>query len=126
MKTLFAISNWYSKKYDGRKAIFKGISREQFAEMCQKHYSRLHVQWTLSNPKPTRTQEFCETMRIFASIPYEYKGDGMDDFSKYQRPASNGKGYVAICAGERGNNIYVDEPHAVAALKRKYDNYFVK
>ena len=122
MKTLFQISNWYSKKYDGRKSMFKGITREQFAEMCQKHYDRLHVQWSLQNPKPTKTQQFKETMRIFAQIPYEYNGDGMDDFSKVQRPASNGKGYVAICVGERGNNIYIDEPHAVAALMRKFNN----
>lgn len=121
MKTLFQVPNWYSKKYDGRKSMFKGITRAQFAEMRQKHYDRLHIQWSLSNPKPTKIQQFKETMRIFAQIPYKYEGDGMDDFSMYQRPASNGMGYVAICVGERGNNIYIDEPFAVAALVRKYN-----
>ena len=122
MKTLFQVPNWYSKKYDGRKSMFKGITRAQFAEMCQKHYDRLHIQWSLSNPKPTKTQQFKETMRIFAQIPYKYEGDGMDNFSMYQRPASNGMGYVAICVGERGNNICIDEPFAVAALVRKYNS----
>lgn len=102
--------------------MFKGITKEQFAEMCQKHYDRLYIQWSLSNPKPTKTQQFKETMRIFSQIPYEYQGDGMDDHSKFQRPSSNGIGYVAICPGERGNNIYVEEPHAVAALIRKFNN----
>lgn len=126
MKTLFSTPNWFSKKYDGRKSMFKGITREQFAEMCQKHYDRLHIQWSLENPKPTKTQKFKQTMKLFAQIPYEYQGDGMDDYSKIQRPSSNGIGYVAICPGERGNNIYIEEPHAVAALMRKYNEYFSK
>ena len=62
-------------------------------------------------------------MKLFAQIPYEYQGDGMDDYSKIQRPSSNGIGYVAICPGESGNNIYIEEPHAVAALRRKYNEY---
>ena len=123
MKTLFTTPNWFSKKYDGRKSMFKGITREQFAQMCQKHYDRLHTQWSLSNPKLTKTQKFQQTMKLFAQIPYEYQGDGMDDYSKIQRPSSNGIGYVAICPGESGNNIYIEEPHAVAALRRKYNEY---
>ena len=59
-------------------------------------------------------------MAYFAEIPYVYKGDGSDDFKKYQRPCSNGIGYVAICPGESCNNFYTDNIYAVKALKRKY------
>lgn len=30
----------------------------------------------------------------------------MDDYNHYQRPCSNGIGYVSICPGEPGNNFY--------------------
>jgi hypothetical protein len=65
-----------------------------------------------------------EDLEYFAGIPYEYEGDGLDDYNKFQRPTSNRVGYVAICPGESGNNYYVDDPVLVAILKRKYDAYW--
>ena len=63
---------------------------------------------------------------FFSEIPFEYQGDGLDDFEKYQQPSSNGVGYVAICPGERGNNYYVDDPVTVAILRRRYDEWKMK
>lgn len=38
---LFKISNWYLLKYDGRKTIFKGITRKEYREMSDKHCNRI-------------------------------------------------------------------------------------
>lgn len=64
-----------------------------------------------------------EYIAYFATIPYEYQGDGMDDFNLYQRPASNGIGYVAICPGESGNNFYTDDPILVSYLTKKFNKH---
>jgi hypothetical protein len=62
-------------------------------------------------------------MARFAEIPYVYKGDGYEDFNRYQRPCSNGIGYVAICPGNSSYNFYTDNVYAVKALKRKYSEW---
>ena len=123
MISVFKRSNWFCTKFDGRKKEFRGISREDFEKACKKHFDRIweNVVWN-----KTKTQQFKEKMEYFSRVPYEYQGDGLDDFNEYQRPASNGIGYVAICPGERCNNVYVDEPHLVSALMRKYNEYLEK
>ena len=47
----------------------------------------------------------------------------MDDYNMFQRPASNGRGYVAICPGESANNFCTDEPLVVAYLTKKYNKH---
>lgn len=120
VKELFTQSNWWWMKYDGRKKMFRGISREDFTAAKEAHIARaLRSAYEPENEYAERRS----LIRAFASIPYAYKGDGMDDYSLTQRPSSNGIGYCAVCPGERGNNIYTDDPIAVAYLTKKYSKY---
>ena len=110
---------WMRLKYDGRrKAYYLNMSKEEFAAAQEKNEARRRNKYTT----PTRIERILSDLNFFSNIPYEYQGDGLDDFNKYQRPASNGIGWVAICPGERGNNYYVDEPVTVAILKKRYNN----
>lgn len=119
--TIFNERNWFFKKYDGRRREFRGISRSEFEQAKEKHHQREIIRFHIEYLSETKTQRFIQAMRHFSTIPYIYSGDGLDDYNHYQRPASNGVGYVDICPGEPGNNYYVDEPHLVSALKRKYN-----
>ena len=111
---------WMRLKYDGRrKAYYLNMSKEEFAAAQKKNESRRRSKYTT----PTRIERILSDLNFFSNIPYEYKGDGLDDFNKYQRPASNGIGWVAICPGERGNNYYVDDPVTVAILKKRYNKH---
>ena len=111
---------WMRLKYDGRrKAYYLNMSKEDFAAAQKKNESRRRSKYT----KPTRMEKILSDLEFFANIPYEYEGDGLDDFNKYKRPASNGIGWVAICPGERGNNYYVDDPVTVAILKKRYNKH---
>ena len=110
---------WMRLKYDGRrKAYYLNMSKEEFAAAQEKNEARRRNKYTT----PTRIERILSDLAYFSEIPYEYQGDGLDDFNKYQRPASNGIGWVAICPGERGNNYYVDDPVTVAILKKRYNN----
>ena len=110
---------WMRLKYDGRrKAYYLNMSKEEFAAAQEKNEARRRSKYTM----PTRMERILSDLNFFSNIPYEYQGDGLDDFNKYQRPASNGIGWVAICPGERGNNYYVDDPVTVAILKKRYNN----
>ena len=110
---------WMRIRYDGRrKAYYLNMSKEEFAAAQEKNEARRRSKYTT----PTRIERILSDLNFFSNIPYEYKGDGLDDFNKYQRPASNGIGWVAICPGERGNNYYVDDPVTVAILKKRYNN----
>ena len=110
---------WMRLRYDGRrKAYYLNMSKEEFAAAQEKNEARRRSKYTM----PTRIERILSDLNFFSNIPYEYKGDGLDDFNKYQRPASNGIGWVAICPGERGNNYYVDDPVTVAILKKRYNN----
>ena len=111
---------WMRLKYDGRrKAYYLNMSKEEFAAAQEKNEARRRSKYTT----PTRIERILSDLAYFSEIPYEYQGDGLDDFNKYQRPASNGIGWVAICPGERGNNYYVDEPVTVAILKKRYNKH---
>ena len=111
---------WMRLKYDGRrKAYYLNMSKEEFAAAQEKNEARRRSKYTM----PTRMERILSDLNFFSNIPYEYQGDGLDDFNKYQRPASNGIGWVAICPGERGNNYYVDDPVTVAILKKRYNKH---
>ena len=111
---------WMRLRYDGRrKAYYLNMSKEEFAAAQEKNEARRRNKYTT----PTRIERILSDLAYFSEIPYEYRGDGLDDFNKYQRPASNGIGWVAICPGERGNNYYVDEPVTVAILKKRYNKH---
>lgn len=122
MNTDFEIykqENWFWCKYDARKKAFKKIARNDFNEARERHISRILKGCNVRNLYEYRR----EYINFFASIPYDYKGDGMDDYNRYQRPSSNGIGYVAVCPGERCNNIYVDDPLLVSYLTKKYNKH---
>ena len=111
---------WMRLRYDGRrKAYYLNMSKEEFAAAQEKNEARRMNKYTT----PTRIERILSDLAYFSEIPYEYRGDGLDDFNKYQRPASNGIGWVAICPGERGNNYYVDDPVTVAILKKRYNKH---
>lgn len=119
--SLFADKSWAFRHFDGRRKEFRGITRQEFDAMCKKHWERA------GRSVPTSQYQYEARRReiaYFATVPYEYKGDGMDDYNKYQRPASNGVGYAAICPGERANNHYVDDPILVAYLTKKLKKHF--
>lgn len=121
MNTDFGIykqENWFCRKYDGRRKEFKSIDRNEFTAAQERHFSRMSNSYVRDEFKDRR-----DCIAYFASIPYEYQGDGMDDYSRYQRPAGNGMGYVAICPGERGNNFYTDDPILVKYLTKKYNRH---
>lgn len=123
MEHIFKNDSWYFCRYDGRrKKFFLNKSKEEFESDKDKHFERVKASW--SRNKQTRLEKVKNDLKIFSKIPYSYQGDGLSDWERYQRPSSNGIGWVAICPGERGNNYYVDDPITVAILKRKYQNYF--
>lgn len=119
---LFKVENWFDLRFDGRKKLFSGISRQEFNELVKKHYKREGAKW-LSKGRDflAQCQERRKAIKFFATIPYTYEGDGLDDYNMHQRPSSNGVGYVAICPGESGNNYYVDDPLLVNYLTAKYN-----
>lgn len=121
---LFKKWDWPYLRFDGRKKIFKGMKKKDFEEMKERHFSRFRIDyWGKKNDFIAQCKKRREDIRYFAEIPYEYMGDGLDDFNHYQRPCSNGVGYVSICPGEPRNNYYVDDPLTVRYLRGKYDRH---
>lgn len=117
MKSIFML------KWDGRKKIFKtlkkaGVNKSSYNEIIKKRYKRYIRKMRAYDSINNRVAEYKRTVEYFSNIPYKYDGDGIDDFSKYQRPSE--KGYVAICPGEAINNVFIDEPFAVKHLTRLY------
>lgn len=117
---IFEKEDWCFWNYKNTK-LFQGITREEYEIAREKRFARMieatHV------PDENRVQKARKTLEYFSKIPYVYEGDGWDDYNRYQRPCSNGVGYVAICPGERANTVYVDDPFVVAALTRKYNEW---
>lgn len=99
----------------------RNITKEMIDEMEAKHTSRMAFRFF--SKKLSRVQKVISDLKFFKEVPYSYSGDGLDDFNRFQRPASNGVGWVAICPGERGNNYYIDDPVTVAILRRKYNEW---
>ena len=121
---LFKNENWCFMNFDGRKKMFRGITKEEFWKMKDIHFSRFQKKyWGTKRNFISQCEKRREDISYFSRIPYEYMGDGLDDFNHYQRPCSNGVGYVSICPGEPRNNYYVDDPLTVRYLRSKYDKH---
>lgn len=69
---IFSIEHWYNKTFDGRKKIFRGISRDDFKAAVKKHYEHRATAITCRSEYERRR----EIIRFFATIPYKYEGDG--------------------------------------------------
>lgn len=110
-------------KYDGRKKEFKNISREEWATILAKCREREILKNAIRYQNVNKLARVKEILKYFEEIPYIYIGEGLDDFNKYQRPASDGHGWVAICPGEPANNYYTEDPTAAAILKKRYENF---
>lgn len=111
--------NWFFKEHDGRKRMFRGITKAEFNAARDKHLLRM---WKHGSNESEHSKRV-DMLDYFSQIPYEYEGDGWDDYNKYQRPSRDGKGYVAICPGESCNNVYVDDKILVALLTKRYEEY---
>ena len=123
--SIFTQHDWFFRHYDGRRKEFKGISKETFEKCRNTHLSRRSMRLAARFDYDTFNGIWRRKMlNYFATIPYKYEGDYMDDYEKYQRPSSNGIGYVAICPGERANNTYIEDKILVAYLKKKYERYW--
>lgn len=124
--SIFKEKFWYDRRYDGRRKEFRGISREFFEAAKKAHWDRAWAKVYLHKRGEDLIKNCAirrELIAYFATIPYEYQGDGLDDFNLFQRPSSNGRGYVAICPGEPRNNYYTEDPILVGYLKKKYNKY---
>ena len=71
---IFSIEHWYDKTFDGRKKIFRGISRDDFKAAVKKHYVHRATAIACRSEYERRR----EIIRFFATIPYKYEGDGME------------------------------------------------
>ena len=120
--TIFNSANWFLSNYDGRRKEFRGISAQEFNEAKSRHNSRQTFSSRVGDLVATAAW-IREVIAFFATIPYQFEGDRFDDYSRYQRPSSNGIGYVSICPGERGNNYYVDDAILVKYLTSKFNKY---
>lgn len=122
--SIFAQRDWFFRHYDGRRKEFKGIGRETFKRCCDTHLDRMNRNLNIQfDSDAFNNAQRREMIKYFAAIPYEYEGDGTDDYNLYQRPSSNGIGYVAVCPGERANNTYIGDKILVAYLKKKYEKH---
>ncbi|MGN1221258.1 MAG: hypothetical protein ACI4TU_09990 [Candidatus Cryptobacteroides sp.] len=119
---IFNSENWFLSNYDGRRKEFRGISSQEFNKAKSRHNSR-HAFSSKEHDFVAKAAWRREVIAFFASIPFEFEGDGFDDYSRFQRPSSNGVGYVSVCPGERGNNYYVDDPILVKYLTTKFHKH---
>lgn len=124
---LFKISNWELLHYDRRKKLFRGISKEEFRKMQTKRLERFQDRFFC---RQTDFIERCirrrEDIAYFKTIPYEYKGDGLDNYSHYQCPGSDEISWFSICPGDPRYNYYIYDPLTVAYLKSKYEKHLQK
>lgn len=65
---LFSKSNWYLLKYDGRKSIFKGLTRQEYNAMSDKHIERLGINYSLKNCKYEPIREIKRDIAFYRSV----------------------------------------------------------
>lgn len=118
---VFKTENWHTLKFDARKAMFKGITKEEFSKASEKASKRFALKFELHR-KANQEQKRRELIEFFKNVPYTNEGKGNEDYLYTQRPTE--KGYIAICQGERGNNVYTEDKLLVKYLTSKYNKYF--
>ena len=118
---VFKTENWRTLKFDARKAIFKGITKEEFKEASEKASRRFSLKFELHR-KANQEQKRRELIEFFKNVPYTNEGEGNEDYLYTQKPTE--KGYIAICQGERGNNVYTEDKLLVKYLTAKYNKHF--
>lgn len=118
---IFKTENWHTLKFDARKAMFKGITKEEFKEASEKASRRFSVKFELHR-NANKEQKRRELIEFFKNVPYTNEGKGNEDYFYTQKPTE--KGYIAICQGERGNNVYTEDKLLVKYLTAKYNKHF--
>lgn len=123
---IFRIENWPSMRYDGRKKIFKGISRDFFKNAVNRHWDRLVARARFQiygRDIIGECRQRHEDIKAWNDVPYleDFKGDGMDDFSRFKTQSIDKTRWVAICPGEPANNWYTEDKILCAYLAAKYN-----
>lgn len=118
---IFKTENWHNLKFDARKVMFKGFTREEFNNASEKASKRFSIKFEMHR-KANQEQKRRELIEFFKNVPYTYEGEGNEDFLFVQKPTE--KGYIAICQGERGNNVYTEDKLLVKYLTAKYNKHF--
>jgi len=113
---IYKLYIWPHIDYNKKKRAFKNISKSEFETAKEKRRKRdcSKVWYVRKSP----VEEFKYMMSLFKDIPYVWTGERY-----YQRPHSNGKGYVAVFVGDSSKNVYTDNPFIVKALKRRYTEW---
>jgi len=109
---IYKLENWDCIKYNKKRRAFKNISKSEFEAAKEKHRKRECSKIVVK--RSNKLEAFKYTISLFEDIPYVLTGN------YYQRPSSNGKGYVAVLIGASSRNIYTEDPFVVKALKRRY------
>ena len=110
---IYKLDFWHIIDYNKKRRAFKNISKSEFETAKEKRRKRDCSKVWFERRSPV--EEFKYMMSFFENIPYVCTGE-----CYYQRPSSNGKGYVAVFVGDSSKNVYTDEPFVVKALKRRY------
>ena len=118
---VFKTENWHTLKFDARKAMFKGITKEEFNEASEKASKRFSLKFELHR-NANQEQKRRELIEFFKNVPYTNEGEGNEDYLYTQKPTE--KGYIAICQGESGNNVYTEDKLLVKFLTAKYNKHF--
>lgn len=118
---IFKTENWHTLKFDARKAMFKGITKEEFKKASEKASKRFSVKFEL-HINANKEQKRRELIEFFKNVPYTNECKGNEDYLYTQKPTE--KGYIAICQGERGNNVYTEDKLLVKYLTAKYNKHF--
>ncbi len=98
MKTeLFNLSRWYDMRYDGRKKIFRGITRDEFKTAVNKHFARNFVK-----PYKPESYEKSELRRA-----YEYAAEwSKPEHGSYRKIVMRGHTWLYLCSPIYGHADY--------------------
>ena len=94
MKELFKMQWWFNKKYDGRRRLFRGITREEFATACKKAIHRRYIR-----PK---YEEKSLLRRCYETVCDYAK----PEHGNYQKIVMYGYEWLYLCSPEYGHRDY--------------------
>lgn len=92
-------NDWHNLKYDGRKRMFKGISRAEFAEAKEKHIHRLYIRLYINDSARYMKSDLrraYETIREWAK----------PEHGSYQKVAVYGNRHLWLCSPIHGHRDY--------------------